>query len=100
MIFFHDDARIELAAALEDTETAAELVEKDGCRPCILTTGFLKAMKQRYSSLWTYMDMWRGTYTIFPERVQETAVENGKQLSLFDWMESDIQDKKKKKKSH
>ena len=38
-----------------------------------------------------------GTYTIFPERVQETAVENGKQLSLFDWMESDIQDKEEKK---
>ena len=38
--FFHDDARIELAAALEDTETAAELVEKMDAALCILTTGF------------------------------------------------------------
>ena len=94
--FFHDDARIELAAALEDTETAAELVEKMDAALASLPLDFegYEAKVQFLVDLHGYVE---GTYTIFPERVQETAVENGKQLSLFDWMESDIQDKEEKK---
>ena len=94
--FFHDDARIELAAALEDTETAAELVEKMDAAIASLPLDFegYEAKVQFLVDLHGYVE---GTYTIFPERVQETAVENGKQLSLFDWMESDIQDKEEKK---
>ena len=94
--FFHDDARIELAAALEDTETAAELVEKMDAALASLPLDFegYEARVQFLVDLHGYVE---GTYTIFPERVQETAVENGKQLSLFDWMESDIQDKEEKK---
>ena len=94
--FFHDDARIELAAALEDTETAAELVEKMDAALAALPLDFegYEAKVQFLVDLHGYVE---GTYTIFPERVQETAVENGKQLSLFDWMESDIQDKEEKK---
>ena len=93
---FHDDARIELAAALEDTETAAELVEKMDAALASLPLDFegYEAKVQFLVDLHGYVE---GTYTIFPERVQETAVENGKQLSLFDWMESDIQDKEEKK---
>ena len=94
--FFHDHARIELAAALEDTETAAELVEKMDAALASLPLDFegYEAKVQFLVDLHGYVE---GTYTIFPERVQETAVENGKQLSLFDWMESDIQDKEEKK---
>ena len=94
--FFHDDARIELAAALEDTETAAELVEKMDAALASLPLDFegYEAKVQFLVDLHGYVE---GTYTIFPERVQETAVENGKQLSLFDWMESEIQDKEEKK---
>lgn len=94
--FFHDDARIELVAALEDTETAAELVEKMDAALASLPLDFegYEAKVQFLVDLHGYVE---GTYTIFPERVQETAVENGKQLSLFDWMESDIQDKEEKK---
>ena len=94
--FFHDDARIELAAALEDTETAAELVEKMDAALASLPLDFegYEAKVQFLVDLHGYVE---GTYIIFPERVQETAVENGKQLSLFDWMESDIQDKEEKK---
>ena len=94
--FFHDDARIELAAALEDTETAAELAEKMDAALASLPLDFegYEAKVQFLVDLHGYVE---GTYTIFPERVQETAVENGKQLSLFDWMESDIQDKEEKK---
>ena len=94
--FFHDDAKIELAAALEDTETAAELVEKMDAALASLPLDFegYEAKVQFLVDLHGYVE---GTYTIFPERVQETAVENGKQLSLFDWMESDIQDKEEKK---
>ena len=94
--FFHVDARIELAAALEDTETAAELVEKMDAALASLPLDFegYEAKVQFLVDLHGYVE---GTYTIFPERVQETAVENGKQLSLFDWMESDIQDKEEKK---
>ena len=94
--FFHDDARIELAAALEDTETAAELVEKMDAALASLPLDFegYEAKVQFLVDLHGYVE---GTYTIFPERVQETAVENGKQLSLFDWMEYDIQDKEEKK---
>ena len=94
--FFHDDARIELAAALEDTETAAELVEKMDAALASLPLDFegYEAKVQFLVDLHGYVE---GTYTIFPERVLETAVENGKQLSLFDWMESDIQDKEEKK---
>ena len=94
--FFHDDARMELAAALEDTETAAELVEKMDAALASLPLDFegYEAKVQFLVDLHGYVE---GTYTIFPERVQETAVENGKQLSLFDWMESDIQDKEEKK---
>ena len=94
--FFHDDARIELAAALEDTETAAELVEKMDAALASLPLDFegYEAKVQFLVDLHGYVE---GTYTIFPERVQETAVENGKQLSLFDWMESDIRDKEEKK---
>ena len=93
--FFHDDARIELAAALEDTETAAELVEKMDAALASLPLDFegYEAKVQFLVDLHGYVE---GTYTIFPERVQETAVENGKQLSLFDWMESDTQDKEEK----
>ena len=94
--FFHDDARIELSAVLEDTETAVELVEKMDAALASLPLDFegYEAKVQFLVDLHGYVE---GTYTIFPECVQETAVENGKQLSLFDWMESDIQDKEEKK---
>ena len=94
--FFHDDARIELAAALEDTETAAELVEKMDAALASLPLDF-EGYEAKVQVLVDFHGYVEGTYTIFPERVQETAVENGKQLSLFDWMESDIQDKEEKK---
>ena len=92
-INFSDDSD-EVAAAF--AETAAELVEKMDAALASLPLDFegYEAKVQFLVDLHGYVE---GTYTIFPERVQETAVENGKQLSLFDWMESDIQDKEEKK---
>ena len=96
--FFHDDARIELAAALEDTETAAELVEKMDAALASLPLDFegYEAKVQFLVDLHGYVE---GTYTIFPERVQETAVEmESSCLCLIGW--NLIYRIKKKKKSH
>lgn len=64
--FFHDDARIELAAALEDTETAAELVEKMDAALASLPLDFegYEAKVQFLVDLHGYVE---GTCTIFPE---------------------------------
>ena len=95
--FFHDDARIELAAALEDTETAAELVEKMDAALASLPLDFegYEAKVQFLVDLHGYVE---GTYTIFRNvcRKQRWKMESSC-LCLIGW---NLIYRIKKKKEH
>lgn len=84
--FLHEEARKELPVLLENPDTAGELVEEMDAAFASLPLDFeeYEMKAQILTALHGYVE---GTYTIFPEKKkEEVQIENGGQLSLFDFM--------------
>nr|WP_244324542.1 hypothetical protein [Sporofaciens musculi] len=84
--FLHEEAREELPLLLENPNTAEQLLADMDAAFAALPLDFEDYEKraQILTDLHGYVE---GTYTIFPERKrEEVQIENGGQLSLFDFM--------------
>ena len=84
--FFNESARKELPALLENPDSAGRLVAGMDAALAALPLDFPDYEKkaQILTDLHGYVE---GTYTIFPEKKKEEArIENGGQLSIFDFM--------------
>ena len=90
--FFHEEARKELPVILENQETAEELVAKMDAALAALPLDF-KDYAQRAQTLADFHQYIEGSYTIFPERKKETEIGEGRQLSLFDFVNQSAPDK-------
>ncbi|MEY8334482.1 DEAD/DEAH box helicase family protein [Lachnospiraceae bacterium 47-T17] len=86
--FLHEEAREELPHLLENPDTAEQLLADMDAAFAALPLDFEDYEKraQILTDLHGYVE---GTYTIFPERKkEEEQIQNGAQLSLFDFMDS------------
>ncbi len=89
--FFHEEARKELPVVLENQEAAEELVKKMDTALAALPLDFEDYDKrvQTLAELHQYIE---GTYTIFPEPENEADIGDGRQLSLFDFVNQSTPD--------
>ena len=84
--FLHEKARKELPLLLEDPDTAGQLLADMDAAFAALPLDF-EDYEKRAQILTDIHGYVEGTYTIFPERKrEEVQIENGGQLSLFDFM--------------
>ncbi len=84
--FLHEEARKEVPLLLENPDTAEQLLSDMDDAFATLPLDF-EGYEEKAQILTDVHGYVEGTYTIFPERKKEEAqIENGGQLSLFDFM--------------
>ena len=91
---YHEEGRKALVEKLADTELSAELLEQmdNALLSVPLDSEEYKGKAESLSVLHQYVE---GTYTIFPEKKKavEIAVPEQGQMSMFDFMEQELQSK-------
>lgn len=84
--FLHEEARKEVPLLLENSDTAEQLLSDMDAAFATLPLDF-EGYEEKAQILTDIHGYVEGTYTIFPERKkEEVRIENGRQLSLFDFM--------------
>ena len=84
--FLHEEARKEVPLLLENPDTAEQLLTDMDAAFATLPLDF-EGYEEKAQILTDIHGYVEGTYTIFPERKkEEIRIENGRQLSLFDFM--------------
>ena len=89
--FFHEEARKELRAALQDEEDSEILLEEMQETLAALPLDY-EGYEERAQTVVDFQMYLEGDYTIFPKKRAEVVANANQQLNLFDFMEAQGQE--------